>query len=1120
MAGRDGFAMFRDWKRQLLSARGLPGPDRRALYLYRLSEDDFGELENLLRTWLGRLLGRFSLAELTKLSGFSSLFVLYAAEWWRRRFDGSHWSWEPILRGIGANPEEWNQAQRSEFVRVGLQDWGLKPREYGALRFLGTVALQGGLPLRLLAEARGGIGQLLGQVLRQAGNGAVSQTDVLTWVQSLHRLLPKSYRQDAIFVLLADVVWTVLSLRDEAGLKSGVDALARLDERVPGWRDRFPLPVEDAHARGLMEQLIRDAAEARIERATRDLPLLRRIVPSGPDLWVLESGLTLPDTLESAQLAALMGIGTDELPRIADLSLRAGGTQRTTAVRRLSGHDKYRIERKPWGASGDGAAREHFLLLSGADGQSWTVSASRGEALDDELPWTFASDEGGFRLVRQGGGKVAPVDALVAVPPGWEMRTPAGASACPAGRLIEPERDVFRIRGVVEVRSNGDLSCTIRTGEASAREESYEWKGERLWLDFLSPSMAFRGWPQLFVAREDGSTTKTEGTPGWTPTAAFGPVLGRYPATGNLLHRARLIVLPPDARLTIEPQDARSGAFRFERWGAASVRVSTDGVAHESVRDNDDILVSVSVASDTRAPRRIELEVFWPHTPLSARLSVPFPGKGARVFDGEGREVTSGALLAVQKLVGSRMSVLGGQRNESITLELQARPGGASRVHRLRPPAEALQLELRLQDYAEEIHQLLSMDDSPDARVRVTLRIGGCPHFSLDIARYAARLSRTEGDVLLRAEAEIGMAPEALRDLPVHAMCLERPGDEAVKLEPIDDASGDMGCGWAFSRCIRQSGSWLIYPAADTRLPFRPTLWQVEGDPMAQSPLALAIMLPHPAARETALDEVIEAMAADFLHESWSEVEQFAGQIGHLPLATLDLWRRFARWPKAMAALAFRLGSLPAGFVDRFAHELPFAWETVGFSAWRDAIACLLQQCRTSFGEAGGESVFRHHLKSRIEGITARYAVLQYLLGIASSDHDAEARDQVRLLRYVGSVTDGKLDGDDDSLVMRLRRTHAEGEWPDGANGILSHAQSRPELAPFLCPGRYGFADGAINMPLLLAAEAATDRTDHWFGDASAIHVLRTHRAFDPEWFDEAYNHTIACCLATGALKV
>lgn len=103
--GNNGFVVFVEWKRNLLSCRRLSRPDGRNLYQYRLSEEEFNDLEHLLRGWLGKL-SRHELSRISHLTGFPGLFVLYAAEWWRRRFDGSHWSWDPILRAVNAKPEE------------------------------------------------------------------------------------------------------------------------------------------------------------------------------------------------------------------------------------------------------------------------------------------------------------------------------------------------------------------------------------------------------------------------------------------------------------------------------------------------------------------------------------------------------------------------------------------------------------------------------------------------------------------------------------------------------------------------------------------------------------------------------------------------------------------------------------------------------------------------------------------------------------------------------------------------------------------------------------------------------------------------------------------------------
>ena len=324
------FRVFVDWKLSFLASRDLQYADRRALHQYRLSDAEFADLEQLLRKWLGLLQDRFGLSALPQLSGFSALFVLFAAEWWRRRFDGGHWSWDPILNAIGADPDDWSQGQRSECVRYGLQDWGLEPRSTGGLRFLGSIAVQGGLPLRLLAEDRGGIGHLLGQVLRQAGGAGVTQSDLLTWIESLHTMLPKSYRQAAIFALLADTAWTVLRLKEEGGLTPGVDAIATLDANVPAWRDRFPLRVDDGHARGLIERLVKDAALVRAQRGIIPIVVERRIVPGEGSTWILQSIVTLPESIGASELAALFSETMQEMPRFADLTLATGAAQATT----------------------------------------------------------------------------------------------------------------------------------------------------------------------------------------------------------------------------------------------------------------------------------------------------------------------------------------------------------------------------------------------------------------------------------------------------------------------------------------------------------------------------------------------------------------------------------------------------------------------------------------------------------------------------------------------------------------------------------------------------------------------------------------------------------------------
>lgn len=1118
------FTLFADWKRKLLADRDLDWPDRRALYQYRITESEFVDLESLLREWLTKLLVRFDLGKITHLTGFAALFVLYAAEWWRRRFDGAHWSWDPILRDLNADPDDWNQIQRSACIELGLRDWGLAVRRTGGLRFLGSVAVQGGLPLKLLAEARGKIGLLLSQVLKQTGGTSITQNDLMTWVESLQGTLPKSYRQAAIFALLADVAWTVIRLKEQAGLTATTDAIARLDKQVSNWREQFPLPVDDDQARGLIEQLVRDAAKVKAERQAATLPVERQLEQEEEGTWSLRSSLTLPDSIPTSKLAKLFSMNPAEMPRAAELSLSSGSQRLTTTIRRMAGQDCYRIERKPWGFSGKTAAEEHLLQLSTPDGRVWTAPAPRGESLDEGLPWIFSAEDSN-RLLRQGGGNVAPLEACIALPEGWSFVAGSDAETSTQGSLPQFARSIHQLRGSVQASDGNSLTCRIRTGQAGALEESYEWHGQRFWLDFKKPGIAFKGLPQLYRV-SDSTTQKVEGNPAWSvigantqaTTPLVGPLQARYPATGEVKQRSRLVILPPNAALSIQAKDAKSGAIKLENWGASSARIQTEGIWLESKRHGADLHMMLSVSSAERTPETIDAEIFWPHSITPVRLSLPFPAKGVRAFDANENELLSGSLLAAQNLLGIRLLILSGGQNSRMSIKMRVNGSRAARIHQLRTLPDAITTEVRLQDYATDIQHLFSTDDNPDALVHVLLRIGDSEHFRLDIARYAAKLERCGNTISLDTYGNKALAPDDAAKLTALALRLEHPGDEAIQL-PSCDSEGVPTGAWQFDPLSREPGCWLIYPSPDTVIPFRPTLWPVQGDHSLASGLANAINIVNQAEREAAIDAEIESMSWNFMDDGWAEIEQLAGQVGHLPLATLDIWRRFARSAHGMASLALRFGKLPSGFLARFDQELPFLWEAVTFSAWKQAVTCLLDQCQEIYGQDAGKVVFQSHLDSRIKDISALHGALQFLLGIATAEHSSpKARQQLNMLRHVGAFAHQHLFQGEDSQLMRLRRLHIEDQWPSGSNQILVNARKQTDVAEYLCPEKLDFADGVINLPLLLAAQVATNQTQEWFADPQAVNLLRSHLAFDPEWFEEAFNQTIARCLAAGLL--
>lgn len=97
----------KDWLKKFLDDRQLSKSHGRPLYRYRMNEEEFDTLQLSLKTS-----ALFGVDKVTKISCWNAAFVIYAAEWWRRCYDGGKWSWERIFNSFNANASELNPVQR------------------------------------------------------------------------------------------------------------------------------------------------------------------------------------------------------------------------------------------------------------------------------------------------------------------------------------------------------------------------------------------------------------------------------------------------------------------------------------------------------------------------------------------------------------------------------------------------------------------------------------------------------------------------------------------------------------------------------------------------------------------------------------------------------------------------------------------------------------------------------------------------------------------------------------------------------------------------------------------------------------------------------------------------
>lgn len=253
------------WLVSLLKHRGVKQPDGRLLFSYDLSQDEYVELRHELTRAISETGGIEALAALSlgraRLGAPPAAFVLYASEWWKHDYAGGVWDWSPIIESLGGDPESFSHEQqlRSEFVARGLAFWQLSPLEKGK-RFIGSIVVNGGIPMRLLAQGDGPVALVLSQVLKQAGRYRWGHAQILQAVSERLIHLPSAYRLPEIADLLAQFVAVALQLKEEYQLEGVTDPVARLDGALKDWRRRFPVSLESEAAQSLLTGLVREAA--------------------------------------------------------------------------------------------------------------------------------------------------------------------------------------------------------------------------------------------------------------------------------------------------------------------------------------------------------------------------------------------------------------------------------------------------------------------------------------------------------------------------------------------------------------------------------------------------------------------------------------------------------------------------------------------------------------------------------------------------------------------------------------------------------------------------------------------------------------------------------------------
>jgi hypothetical protein len=912
------------WLSELLLTRGLfKGPNGNPLYTYQVSDEEYKSLLDLLKQEFKK--GNNSLHAMH----LGACFCLFVSEQYRRNYNSS-WSWsgaEDEL-GISLTPQ-----QHATLTNEGLAYWKRPIRVRGRGRdLLGSLFAEGGLPWPLVKSESHGFGRAIRRGIKHFYRTEGNRKTTADLIADFEDDLPAAFRNLETRRILAGIVDQLMYLVEQYPLKDQQDPASYLDEHAEGWTTAFPIPLDEANARTLLNDWLRDAGQKRQERKealekARGFTCEHFLHGTLPH-WSIRTDLFLPSEATFAIDPTSLGSTRLELVYYEGQRLLARGG----AVYGKFTPDGFKVRFANTQVTVERYALDEPLSLRLMEsGCPVHCLFFDGSAVDfREAPLVFESRSERWQLVASSSCSVASGLARLRIPQDFSF-------TCDSVSPVTLAQDAENGRWL-EIRS--DLSLTkddahylIKLNKDSENESKPTLHGVYALYESC-PSIVFLGWPDLELP-EDYPYSRDE-----LREFVDGQLLDRQShdcyglvhyslrnRSGTTLLQRRFGVLPKGFNLSMFPSLGQEPARLLPKGaGMLDIRVVSDNLRVE--RSEHTLQLHYWGESP---PTTFILEAGQGLPPVQLRL--PYPYQGAHLLDRNG-DPSRACELTLAEMIGYRIALTSGLA-EGQTFHIELELISSEQPHPKRDfsiwvgPTPIL---LNLFSYLGDMQNMLGAIDEQDAYIRFSIETKQ-PLLRLDIRRYEGQLHWERQFTFY-----IGSTSNALilDNVQAEAMLLSDP--KRTPLQLIERTSEGVGTGYFdIPPKMQSQGPWLIYPSKHSSVHFRPSLY-VTQDNSQDSELEVcslhrAAELFHPQHNPHVIEKQIAAMATDFDHSGWQYLADLKQHYHHLPLSSFETWKALSRNQSALSFAVFRL-EMDESFCARISDELAVVWETVPLFLW------------------------------------------------------------------------------------------------------------------------------------------------------------------------------------------
>ncbi|MDQ6436651.1 STY4851/ECs_5259 family protein [Mesorhizobium sp. LHD-90] len=1038
----------RSWLGAFFAARGLKLPDGRLLCRYRMNDAEYAEAKVILR----RLAGDGRLDQPDDRSG--ALFVAYCAEWFRRESASTFLRWDDPAPDLFPRVP---YASKKKLAIRGLNAWRRQLRLINGNReFLLTVALEGGVPVKVLRDgAKGWLKDYLRAVMhRLVTLGVSAPEDVLLVADEEGWRIRKSYRHEDFIHICAELAERLLHWRSvaerEAGPSGSAQALRNtqlLDAKHPLWREELPVYVgkdDEIVVEGLLAGLVDEKLGGlSTEGVGAKRFLIQRAGCWKPALQVLADGeipaAKVPDLTTSLGRARAVPTGELSNHLAGDFAVFEPpvGVQRRWRVRPSN-----RLTRLMPGFPLE--AKVTVTLTSSGVPHNWTWPG--GEALRSEL-LVFRDDDGAtqnerlLRFLRAGSVASSAKKLYALCPESWSVEAKDGETTLSEDVLPGIGRKLVTISGAAYFRSaDPDASRFLVETNAEEREEELELArihnlvltDERCDLISSPSTPAIRGKGGKTRPLRGGELSVRHRGGRWEPVigqlggAGVVELSWRDPMAGIQIEKQLLALVPIGASLKGRLVDAQSGEIEALGLPGWTIVVPGSECSAEQVTPG-----RLAVRFSGRPLYRLTVRLVPPQGE-GFDVSVSLVGREGCIALADGKVLRPGSVTDLRSLRGA---VATSPRPIWLQLMLKGdRSGG------FRPKVDG---ELPLGTLRSGIQEMLGASAHQDDMVEVEFL--GDTRPPIRISRYGEHTLSFDAEKVRwspgASETNLQLVARMVLD-PRREHALERETDGVWRLP---------------ERCANVCLVYLRDGPDVVSRPLPANVAQAAGAPAEG--LLRALANPDFGTRQAAIVAALEAIgagqgaAADL---RW--LLDAATNLNGLPPSALDGLARLPQCPSALVRLLLAATDEERHLVWSLQNELPFLWLALPIVSWREAIGADMESLITTLEAHLGREQAARLAMDRLYSLAANLSSIEPALAMVLREAGVPAEPLAGQLSLV-------------ELMSRHVAGSAEGA-EHGRNQIASHLSSLSLKTPPAILSMTHEEHAGLFAPLVLAAGA------------------------------------------------